>query len=265
MNSMNPRGSLFLSVFTFAMFGVFLLLPPILSRSLQAQDVDAAAKQQAVQEKVAALKESVAKNQAALKLYSWNEATEVSLKGEVKKNEQKECRYGPDGKVQKTPIAGSDEPKQAEEQGGKKGGRRGGAVKKKVVQKKTDELKEYMQQVGALVHLYVPPDRDKIQSAVKAGKVAADRSTEGGLTALTFSDYAKEEDRLELGFDSAAGKIRTYNVTSYLEEPDEVVTLSVNFDSLPDGTNYAKEIVLDAKSKQILVRITNARYQKVGP
>ena len=136
MNSMNPRGLLLLSVFAFAMFGVFLLFPPIPSLSLQAQDVDAVAKQQAVQEKAAALKESVAKNQVALKQYSWNEATEVSLKGEVKKSEQTGCRYAPDGKVQKTPIAGSAEPKQAEEQGGKRGGRRGGAVKRKSFRKK---------------------------------------------------------------------------------------------------------------------------------
>jgi hypothetical protein len=69
------------------------------SLSLSAQQPDAAAKQEMVQEKVAALKQSLAQTQAALKQYSWTETTEISLKGEVKKRDQKECHYGPDAKV----------------------------------------------------------------------------------------------------------------------------------------------------------------------
>jgi len=164
-----------------------------------------------IQEKVAALKQSLAQNQAALKQYSWTESTEISLKGEVKKREQKECHYGPDGKVVKTPIAGGEPPQEQKEQSGGRGGRRGGgAVKEKVVQKKVGELKDYMQDVVALVHQYVPPDPAKIQAAVKAGKAAPERSAEGGLTALTFSDYAKAGDKVSLGFDPAAKKIWLY-------------------------------------------------------
>lgn len=241
-------------------FTSVLLLP----LSLPAQQPDAA-KQQMVQEKVAALKESVARNQAALKQYSWTETTEISMKGEVKKREQKECHYGPDGKVQKTTIPGAEQAQQKEEQGSGRRGRRGGAVKEKIVEKKVGELKEYMQQVGALVHEYVPPDPAKIQAAVKAGKAAPERSAEGGLTALTFSDYTKAGDRLALGFNPATRNFSSYNVASYLDKPEDAVTLAVSFDSLPDGTNYPKETVVDAKSKQIQVKVTNSGYQKVGP
>ena len=103
-------------------------------------------------ERIAALKQSIAENQAALKTYKWTEATEISLKGEVKKREQKECRYGPDGKVQKTPIGGGDAAEKKEEKGG--GGRRGGggAVKKVVVKNKVEDMKEYMEKAAALVH-----------------------------------------------------------------------------------------------------------------
>ena len=41
-----------------------------------------------------------------------------------------------------------------------------------------------------------------------------------------------------------------------------VPTLAVNFDSLPDGTNYPKETVLDAKAKQIQVKISNSGHKK---
>src|SRR6476620_12031034 len=98
--------------------------------TISAQQPDGAA---AKQEKLAALKQSLAKNQAALKQYAWIETTQISLKGEVKKQEQKQCQYGPDGKVQKTPIAG-DAASQSNEPDSSGGGRRkkGGAVKKEI-------------------------------------------------------------------------------------------------------------------------------------
>ena len=82
------------------MTAVFTLIAMMASSAAAPQAEDAAAKGQ----KVAALKESLAANQAALKSYTWTETTEISMKGEVKKKEQKLCRYGADGKVQKTPI-----------------------------------------------------------------------------------------------------------------------------------------------------------------
>ena len=62
------------------------------------------------QERAAALKASIAKNQAALKQYSWIETTQISLKGEVKKTEQKQCYYGADGTVQKTALPSAAPP-----------------------------------------------------------------------------------------------------------------------------------------------------------
>src|SRR3954465_92149 len=130
--------------------------------------VSMAAAQAPPQERVAAVKESLAKNQAALKQYSWVETTVISMKGEVKKQQQKQCSYGADGKVQKTPI-GEQEPKAKEPSGG---GRRGGRAKQAVVAKKVGDIKDYMEDVAALVHQYVPPDAQKIQAVQGAGNLA---------------------------------------------------------------------------------------------
>jgi len=226
---------------------------------MAAQAGDAAS---AKQEKVAALKQSIAQNQAALKTYSWIETTQISLKGEVKKQEQKQCQYGPDGKVQKTPVPGSDAPSQAQQPSGG-GGRRGGALKKEIVEKKVDELKDYMQQVTALVHQYVPPDPQKIQAAQAAGNISIQPGE--GLVTLDIKNYVKDGDSLALGFDSAAKKIRSYDVNSYLQNPkDDPVKLAVTFASLPDGTNYAQQSVLDAPAKKIQVTVINSDYKKAG-
>jgi len=58
----------------------------------------------AQQDKVAALKQSLAANEKLQKQYRWVETTVVSMKGEEKSRVQKQCFYGPDGKVQKQQL-----------------------------------------------------------------------------------------------------------------------------------------------------------------
>jgi hypothetical protein len=210
------------------------------------------------QERAAAINEQVAKNQASLKQYTWVETTEISLKGEVKKKEQKQCSYGADGKVQKTPIPGAAPAPAPPAQ--QSGGRRGGRAKQAIVENKVEDLKDYMEKVAALVHEYVPPAPDKIQAAQSAGSVSALPS--GG---IAIANYVKPDDLLSIGFDMAAKKITTYKVNSYVEKPKEdEVTLSVTFGRLADGTSYPQETVLKAAAKNVQVKVTNAGYKKAG-
>ena len=217
---------------------------------------DAVAGNQGMQEKSAALKHALAENQAALKQYSWTETTQILFKGEVKKQEQKECHYGPDGKIQKTPIQGADQLQQT-------GGRRGGIIKREIIEHKVEGMKDYMERVEALVHEYVPPDPQKIHAAEAAGNLSIQPAQD--VTNLVIKNYLKQGDTVMIGFDSAAKKISSYKVQSYLEKPNEdPVTLAVDFASLPDGTNHPQQSVLDAPGKQIQVKVTNSGYKKVG-
>jgi hypothetical protein len=239
----------------------FVLTALLFTAVTYAQQPGAAKADQNKQEKIAALKQSLAQNQAALRQYTWTEATEISLKGEVKKREQNQCRYGPDGKVVKTPIQSGDQAQQQQQAEG--GRRRGGRLKESIVDHKVGEMKEYMEQVSALVHQYVPPDPQRIQSAVEAGGVAIQPSQ--GISTITIKDYLKPGDSVVLGFDPSTKKIRSYNVQTFLKDSkDDPVTLNVTFASLPDGTNYPQQTVLDAPSKQIRVQTTNSGYAKTG-
>jgi hypothetical protein len=215
----------------------------------------AAAQSPSPQDRAAAIKDAVTQNQAALRQYSWIETTEISLKGEVKKTEQKQCYYGADGKVQKTPIGA---PAQPPEQGG--GRRRGGGrVKQAIVENKVEDMKEYMEKVAALVHAYVPPDPQKIQAAQKAGTLSVQPS------GANIASYLKPGDLLSIGFDMAAKKMLSYEVKSYVEKPKEDdVMLNVTFGRLPDGTSYPQDVVLDVAAKNIRVKMTNSGYKKAG-
>lgn len=229
----------------------------------QAQQPGAADADQNRQKKIAALKQSLAANQAALKQYTWTEVTEISLKGEVKKREQKECHYGADGKVVKTAVQGGDQAQQQQQQS-RRGRRKGGPLKEAIVEHKVGEMKDYMERVTVLVREYVPPDPQRIQAAATAGKVSIQPQDSEEAAMLTISDYLKAGDSLALGFDANAKKIRSYNVKSYLDDPKDAVTLAVTFANLPDGTNYAQQTVLDVPGKKMQVKVTNSGYAKTG-
>ena len=59
--------------------------------------------------------------------------------------------------------------------------------------------------------------------------------------------------------------MRSYAVQSYVEKPkDDDLTLSVKFNSLPDGTTYPETIVLNVTAKNVVVNVTNSGYKKAG-
>jgi hypothetical protein len=206
---------------------------------------------QDLQQKAAAAKQAAAQNQQALRSYGWTEKVELSLKGEVKNTTVNSCRYGPDGKVQKTAVV---TPPPAE----KKRGLRG-----KVVEKKTGEMKAELEAAAALVHSYVPPDPGLIQVVMNAGTASLSQAGPG-LVVLKFPGYQKPGDSLALTFDSAVKSLRQIDVASYLDDPKSPVTFRVAMQALPDGTSYPGSVVLGIPASQVEVRITNSNYQKLA-
>lgn len=210
-------------------------------------------------DRAAAIKELLTKNSASLRTYSWVETTTITLKGEVKKQEQKQCFYGADGKVQKTPIGAAPAAKQEPSGGGGRGGR----LKQNIVENKVEDLKDYMEKVAALVHDYVPPAPAKIQAAQAAGNVSTQPA--GTAVNLVIKNYLKPGDLLTIGADPTAKRLTSYKAQSFVEKPKEDdVTLDVTFGALQDGTFYPQQILLDVKAKNIQVKIANSGYKKAG-
>lgn len=206
---------------------------------------------QELQQKLAAAKESAARNQQALRSYSWLEKSELSLKGEVKNTKIDMCRYGPDGKVQKTPVV---EPPPPEKKRGLKG---------KIVAKKVGEMKEELEAAVALVHQYLPPSPDMMQVVMNAG-TASIAQAGPGLAALKFPGYVKKGDALTLTFDSTVKALRQIDVTTWLDEPENAVNFKITMEALPDGTSHPATVVLGIPKRQIEVKITKSNYQKLA-
>ena len=203
-----------------------------------------------LQQKIAAVKQAAAENKQKLQQYQWVETTQLTLKGDAKPPTKNSCVYGPDGQVQKTMIG--PPPQQPS----------GGRMKQKIIAKKKEEMKDYMQDVKAVLGMYVPPDPQKIQAAYQAGKVSLNPVP--GAVNLIFTDYAQPGDKMTLTFDTATKKISGLNINTYMGKEKDVVTLQVQMASLPDGTNYESQTVLNATAKQLVVTTANSNYQKLG-
>lgn len=206
---------------------------------------------QEMQQKLAAAKQAAAANQKALRAYSWLEKTELSLKGEVKSTTVNMCRYGADGKVQKTPVV---QPPPAQKQRGLKG---------RIIENKKEEMKEELEAAVALVHQYLPPNPDMMQVVMNAGTASMSQAGPGR-AALRFPGYVKANDALTLTFDTDVKAMQAVEVSTWLDEPENVVTLKVTMGQLPEGVNHSATVVLGMPKRNIEVRVTNSNYQKLA-
>ena len=207
------------------------------------------AQQPTAQERVVALKASLAASQAILKSYEWVETTVVSLKGEEKSRLLNRCYYGADGQVQKIPLTTPPPAK-------KKRGLRG-----KIIAAKQEEMADYMKEAVALVKVYMPPQPVLIQQAKDAGNVSLSPQP-GQRVRLTFANYLKAGDSLALDVDLANNRPLAAKVSSYLDSQKEPVTLDVRFSTLENNATYTSNIVLDAKGKNLTVNVQNSGYRR---
>ena len=203
-----------------------------------------------MQQKLAGVQQSITDNQQKLHQYQWTETTQLTLKGDPKPPTQDLCQYGPDGKVQKTPIG--PPPQQPS----------GGRMKQKMIEKKEGEMQQYMGEVQQLLGMYVPPNPQKMEQAKEAGNVSLNPA--GSVVNLVFRNYAQPGDQMTLTFDPAAKKVVGLSVNTYMGQEKDAVTLQVQMASLPDGTNYVQQSVLSAAAKKLVVTTTNSNYQKLG-
>jgi hypothetical protein len=206
-----------------------------------------------MQQRVAEIKESIAKNKQALAQYTWMEQVTISLKGEEKKQEHFQVRLGPDLKPQKTSL---DPPADASSSSG------GGRLKRHVVAKKKEEYKEYADQMKALAQQYVPPDRDLLQQAASKGNITLGTTPGGGNELqLVIHNYLKPNDSVTMVFDKAQKQLVSVEIASYMNDPKDAMNVTAQFSRLPDGTSHVSNVVVNGVSKKLNIAIQNSQYQ----
>ena len=205
-----------------------------------------------LKQKLESAKAAAAANREALRHYSWSQSIKVSVNGELKTTKQMSCRSGPDGKPQCVPADSSQAAPPAH------------GILGRIKAEKTGEFVEYINQVKALIATYLPPDSEKMQAAHDAGNVSLSRPGMGQ-AAIVFRNYSLQGDSMTLDLSAQTHKLTALAVNSYLNDPGNAVTLSVQFATLPDGTSYPAHQTVNAPAKGLLLDISNSDYQKVSP
>jgi hypothetical protein len=221
--------------------GVGELMPPVRAQN------------QELQERVAEAKQAAAANKQALAQYTWVEQVTISLKGEQKKQEHFQVRLGPDGKPQKQSLDPPPAPPEHE-----------GRLKKHIVEKKTEEYKEYADQIKALIQQYVPPEKDLLGQAYDKGNVMlGPQPGAPGQYRLVISNYLKQGDNMTLVIDKTQKQLASLSIATYLDDPKDAVNVTVAFGPIPGGPNHVSSESINGVSKQLTIAIQNSNYQKL--
>jgi hypothetical protein len=202
------------------------------------------------QERLAVVKLAMAANAQQLHQYQWVETVAVTLNGEAKPSRQSACQYAADGTVLKSAIGPPPEPPS------------GGPLMRRMIEKKEAEMQQYMAGVKAVLAQYLPPDPQRMELARQAGNISLNPLPNA--VNLVFRNYAQPGDQMTLSFDTTAKRVASVNVNTYMGDAQDAVTLQVQMASLPDGTNYPQQTILNAAAKNLLVVTTNSNYQKAG-
>ena len=101
-----------------------------------------------------------------------------------------------------------------------------------------------------------------MQADFQAGKVSLNPVTRRGELDLRGLCPARRQDDPHVRH--CHQEDRRLKIDTYMGEEKDVVTLQVQMASLPDGTSYESQTVLNATAKQLVVTTTNSNYQKIG-
>jgi hypothetical protein len=212
----------------------------------------ATAQNEPMEQKLMLIKQAQAANKEKLAQYTWLETETISINGNVKDTKVYKVRIGANGQPQKTEIS---------EQKAQPGGGRQGRIKARVIERATEEYRDYGQQIGALAKQYTTPDPERLMQAKQAHNISVQSG--GGSVNLVVKNYVKQGDSLTMTIDPKTHSPASVRVDSYLNDPSDTVTISAQFAQLPDGTNHVSTITINGTSKRLTINEQNANYQKM--
>jgi hypothetical protein len=201
-----------------------------------------------LQQRVTEVKQAMSLNKQVLAQYTWQEQQTVSVKGEVKKQELFQVQMGPNGQPQKTNLDPD------EQSGGRKHG-----IKHRI----KEDYENYGKEMADLAQSYTQNDPGKLQYLYEQGKVLLGSAGAPNDVKIVIQGYVKQGDSVTIIFDKNQRLIRSFQISSYLDDPQDVVTIAAQCAQLPNGPNHVASTQVNGERKQMTVAILNTNYQKM--
>jgi len=121
-------------------------------------------------------------------------------------------------------------------------------------------FQDYATAVGALAKSYSPLDPSKLKALYAQGAVALKSGGLPGYSAIVISNYVKAGDSIVVTFSPSQKALYTIDVSTYLDQPSNAVSMHVRFATLPDGTHYAATTAVIGESKNLQIVDQNSKF-----
>jgi len=190
-------------------------------------------------------------NAQALKTFTHQQRMQLQLKGDTKKVTLNQITYDMNGNQQMTQLS-EDPPADARPSGGR--------LKQRVVAKKTDEFKDMMNDIAALVKSYTELPPEQLQASLKQAAFSPGEGDMAGSVQIVMRNVNQSGDSMTIWIDRTAMLYRRASIaTTYEGNP---VTLLANYAMLPSGQVYMAQAILNYPKKEVVVQIDNSNYQR---
>ena len=198
-----------------------------------------------VNEELAAIAKAQAANAQRLAKYTWEQMVLITVNGQAQEYLVYGVKIGGDGQLERNLIT-QDTGNSA-------------AFEPSTKQQKT-EYEPFARQLEELAARYTALDSDRLLGAGKRGDVALQRAA--GTLTLVIKNYVKPNDFLSMKMDQQTYNLVGAEARSYLTDPKDAVTIKVQFDQLPDGTNHIARAEIDSVNKHLTVKEENSFFTK---
>jgi hypothetical protein len=199
-----------------------------------------------VQQIVQQARAQLAQNQQRLAHYSWQMTQTVSVRGAVKQTTVYQVELGPNGTQLKSVLSQSSP----------------GSDRKFGIRHRIQEnYEQYAASVGALAQSYAQLNPSTVQQLYAQGRVSLRAAGTPGYSQIVIRGYVKPGDSVVLTLRTNPKALVSYSVTSYLNDPSDVVTMQALFGTLPDGTRYVSKVTVNGATKNLTIAQTSSNFQ----
>jgi hypothetical protein len=208
---------------------------------------DAGAQSGQLQQLVQQTRAQLAQNQQRLAHYSWQMTQTVSVRGSEKQQTVYQVELGPNGTQLKSVLSQSSS---------------GGSDRRFGIRHRIQEnYQQYASAVGALAQSYARLNPSTIAQLYAQGRVSLRAAGTPGYSQIVIHGYAKPGDTVVLTLHTNPKAVVEYNVSSYLGDPSDGMTMQALFGTLGDGTRYVSKVTINGESKNLTITQTSANFE----
>jgi hypothetical protein len=187
---------------------------------------------------------AMAENNKILRQYTYKQRTEVLLNGESRMTRINQVHYDAAGKRQLTLISET-------------GGEEAHGLGSRIINKKREEMKDYVMRLTALVEQYFPVDADKLRSMIPNAEIGP---AANNLMSVRIRNFLKKGDSVTLMVDPGTRKLSRLELNTNLDK--DSISMTTDLTTAASGPSYPSLTTIKAPAKNLEIRISSYELQK---